>query len=147
MSDVQDFARIGLADRGLCVLSTLRPDTTIQASVVNAGVLDHPVSGAPVVGLVAAGGTRKLANMRRRPRVTIVARAGWEWVAVEGDATLIGPDDPLSGMGADELRLLLRAVFGAAGGEHDNWDEYDRIMAAERRTVVLVAPERVYSNQ
>ena len=48
VTDLGDFTRIGLADHGLCVLATLRPDTTIQASVVNAGVLDHPVSGAPV---------------------------------------------------------------------------------------------------
>ena len=44
------------------------------------------------------------------------------------------------------VRLLLRAVFTAAGGTHDNWDEYDRVMAEQRRTVVLVAPTRVYSN-
>lgn len=147
MSDLRDFARIGLADRGLCVLTTLRPDSTIQASVVNAGVLDHPVLGTAVVGLVAAGGTRKLANMRRRPRVTVVAKSGWEWVAVEGNAGLLGPDDPISGVGPDDLRLVLRAVFTAAGGQHDDWDEYDRIMAAERRTAVFITPDRIYSNQ
>ena len=47
---------------------------------------------------------------------------------------------------ADQLRLLLREVFIAAGGSHDNWDEYDRVMAAEKRAVVLIAPTRVYSN-
>jgi len=44
------------------------------------------------------------------------------------------------------LRLALRAVFVAAGGTHDDWDEYDRAMAAERRTIVFVSPDRVYSN-
>jgi PPOX class probable F420-dependent enzyme len=146
VTDLGDFARIGLADHGLCVLTTLRPDTTIQASVVNAGVLDHPLSGTPVVGLVAAGGTRKLANIRRHPGATVVAQTGWEWVAVEGNAELLGPDDPNAGVGPDDLRLLLRAVFSAAGGTHDNWDEYDRIMAAERRTVVFINPVRIYSN-
>ncbi|MGA3256787.1 MAG: pyridoxamine 5'-phosphate oxidase, partial [Mycobacterium sp.] len=29
---------------------------------------------------------------------------------------------------------------------HDNWDEYDRVMAKERRAVVLIEPGRVYSN-
>lgn len=47
---------------------------------------------------------------------------------------------------ADRLRLLLREVFTAAGGSHDDWDEYDRVMARERRAVVLIAPTRVYSN-
>jgi hypothetical protein len=37
-------------------------------------------------------------------------------------------------------------VFTAAGGTHDDWDEYDRVMAAEGRAVVLIAPTRVYSN-
>jgi len=65
-------------------------------------------------------------------------------VAVEGDADLAGPDDHLDGVEGDALRLLLRDVFLAAGGTHDDFDEYDRVMAAERRTAVLVTPERVY---
>lgn len=146
MSDLDDFARVARADRGLCVLTTSRADTTIQASVINAGVLDHPTTGLPVVGLVARGGTRKLENFRRRPRATIVARSGWEWVAVEGGTELVGPDDPSPDLDADGLRLLLRSVFTAAGGQHDDWDEYDRVMAADRRTAVFIAPERVYSN-
>jgi hypothetical protein len=75
-----------------------------------------------------------------------VARSGWQWVAVEGDAELIGPADPVAGVGPEELRLALRAAFTAAGGAHDDWDEYDRVMAAERRTIVFVNPERVYSS-
>jgi hypothetical protein len=42
---------------------------------------------------------------------------------------------------------LLRDVFAAAGGTHDDWDEYDRVMAAEGRTAVLVAPDRITSNR
>src|SRR2546421_743686 len=67
MTDLKDFARLVARDHGLCVMSTLRPDSTIQSSLVNAGVLDHPVTGKPVVGLVARGQTRKLANLRARP--------------------------------------------------------------------------------
>jgi len=44
------------------------------------------------------------------------------------------------------LRLLLREVFTACGGTHDNWDEYDRTMVEQGRVAVLVAPTRVYSN-
>jgi len=47
---------------------------------------------------------------------------------------------------AERLRLLLREIFTAAGGTHDDWDAYDAAMAAERRTAVLVTPDRVYSN-
>lgn len=146
MSDLDDFARTGRADQGLCVVTTVRDDGSVQASVVNAGVLDHPASGVRVVGLVAAGGSRKLTNLRRRPRTTLVAKSGWQWVAVEGPTELIGPADPSPAVDAEQLRLLLRAIFTAAGGTHDDWEEYDRVMAAEGRTAVLVTPARVYSN-
>jgi PPOX class probable F420-dependent enzyme len=145
MADLTDFARLVTLDNGLCVVSTLRGDGTIQSSVVNGGVLDHPLTGRPVVGLVARGGSRKLANLRARPQATIVVRSGWEWAAADGPAELAGPGDPLPGIGAEELRLLLRAVFTAAGGTHDDWATYDRVMAAEGRTAVLVEPRRVYA--
>ncbi len=126
------------------VVSTLRADGTIQSSVVNAGLLPHPVAGDEVLGLVAMGGSAKLANLRREPRATVVARVGWEWVAVEGPVELAGPDDPLDGFDAEGVRVLLRDIFAAAGGTHDNLEEYDRVMAAERRTAVLVSPQRIY---
>src|SRR4051794_37744416 len=94
MSDVSAFAELVPLDHGLCVVSTLRRDGSVQSSVVNAGVLGHPLHGGDVVGLVARGGSRKLLHLRRDPRVTVVVRAGWRWAAVEGDAQLIGPDDP-----------------------------------------------------
>ena len=146
MTDLSDFARLVARDHGLCVVSTLRPDATIQSSVVNAGVLDHPVTGEPVVGLVARWRSRKLANLRARPRATVVVRAAWEWVAAEGPADLAGPDDKLGDLDADGVRLLLRQIFTACGGTHDDWDTYDRVMAEERRTGVLVTPDRVYSS-
>jgi PPOX class probable F420-dependent enzyme len=146
MSDLDDFAGLVPLDHGLVVVSTARADGTIQSSVVNAGVLDHPVTGLPVVGFVAAGSARRLANLRARPRATVVIRAGWRWAGVEGPVELAGPDDPLPGIDGERLRVLLRDIFTAAGGTHDDWDEYDRVMAAERRVAVLVEPERVYGS-
>jgi hypothetical protein len=75
-----------------------------------------------------------------------VVRAGWEWAAAEGTADLAGPDDKLGDMDAERVRLLLREIFTAAGGTHDDWDTYDRVMAEEHRTAVLITPERVYSS-
>ena len=147
MADLTDVTRLVAGDHGLTVVSTLRADGSIQSSVVNAGVLPHPVSSDPVVGYVAIGGTRKLANLRERPQTTLVVRVSWEWVAVEGHARLIGPDDPVGGVDDDRLRLLLREIFTAAGGTHEDFDEYDRVMRAERRTAVLITPSRVYSNR
>lgn len=146
MADLDDFARLVAGDHGLCVVSTTRADGTVQSSVVNAGVLPHPVTGEPVVGLVARGGTRKLDNLRARPYATAVVRVGWQWAAAEGPVELAGPDDPLPGLDAEGMRLLLREVFSAAGGTHEDFDTYDRVMAEERRTVVLVKPLRIYSN-
>jgi PPOX class probable F420-dependent enzyme len=140
------FARVASLGRHLCVLSTLRRDGTIQSSLVSAGVLDHPLTGRPAAGLVALGGARKLANLRARPQASIVALAGGEWVAVEGDADLLGPDDGTGALDDERRRLLLREVFVAAGGTHDDWATYDRVMAQERRTMVLISPRRVYTN-
>jgi PPOX class probable F420-dependent enzyme len=146
-SHLDSFARVAALGHHLGVLSTLRGDGTIQSSLVSVGVLDHPVDRRPVVGLVARGGTRKLHHLRARPTATVVAQADFEWVAVEGDAHLAGPDDPRAGVDGERLRSLLREVFEAAGGTHDDWPTYDRVMAEERRTVVLITPRRVYSNR
>jgi PPOX class probable F420-dependent enzyme len=146
MTDVTDFAALVRRDHGLCVVSTLRAAGTIQSTVINAGVLDHPVAGGPVVGFTTRGTAAKLVNLRARPRATIVVRAGWEWVAVEGLTEIAGPDDPLPGFDPAGLPELLREVFRAAGGTHDDWPTYDRVMAEERRAAVLISPERVYPN-
>ncbi len=146
MTTLGDVTDIGRRDGNLAVVSTLRSDLTIQSSVVNAGVLAHPSSGAEVVGFVTYGRT-KLANLRARPQVSLTFRAGWEWATVEGRAELIGPDDRYPAIDDEGVRLLLRAVFRAAGGTHDDWDAYDRTMAEQRRTAVLVSVTRTYGNR
>ena len=146
MTDLSQVKQLVALDHGLSVIVTLRPDHTPQTSVVNAGVMTHPETGADVVAFVAAGRARKLAHLRADPTVTVVVRAGWQWVAVEGRAELIGPDDPHPDVDDERLRLLLREVFTAAGGTHDDWETYDRVMREERRTAVLVTPTRIYSN-
>lgn len=146
VTELADFTRIAAADHFLVVCVTTRADGSPQVSVVNAGVFANPIDGSPSAALVAQGRARKLANLRARPRATVVARAGWEWAAVEGATTIIGPDDVPAGYDLGRLPQLLRDVFEAAGGTHDDWDEYDRVMAAERRTAVFIAAERVYSN-
>jgi PPOX class probable F420-dependent enzyme len=146
VSELAAFSDLVPLDHGLCVISTLRGDGGVHSSVVNAGVLQHPLTGAEVVGLVATGGSRKLHNLRADPRATIVARAGWRWATVEGSAEIIGPDDPHPDIDGEARRLLLQNIFRAAGGTHDDWDTYDRTMAEERRAAVLIAPRRTYTN-
>ena len=63
------------------------------------------------------------------------------YVVVEGQAIL--HDD--GNTGAEELRLLRRAVYSACGGgEHPNWEEYDRVMQDQDAVVVLTSPDKVY---
>jgi hypothetical protein len=110
-------------------------------------VLNHPVTGEPVVAFVARGHARKLSYLRMRPRVTVVFRSGWDWVAVEGDADLAGPDDHLEGVERSDVPRLLRQVYAAAvGGTPEQWVELDAEMASEHHAAVLVRPVRVYSN-
>ena len=141
--DLGPVRTIVARDNGLASVSIVRADGTPHASLVNAGVLDHPTTGRPVVGYVTYGPV-KLRNLRERPATSVLWRAGWEWVGVEGTSERNGPDDPADGIDADGLRLLLRAVFAGAGGTHDDWDAYDRVMREERRVAVLVEPSRVY---
>lgn len=141
-----DHAR-SIAERdSLVAVTTLRPDGTIHASVVNAGVVEDPVTKEARVGLVVRGDARKLSHLRRSGRASVVFRHGADWVAVEGPVTLFGPADPLEGFSEGQLAGLIRHIFVAAGGTHQDWEEFDRVMAAEARTAVLVTPARVSSN-
>lgn len=139
--DLDPVRRIVAQDSGLAGVSVVRADGTPHSSLVNAGVLEHPVTGAPVAGYVTYGPV-KLRNLRARPATSLLWRAGWRWAGVDGVSELIGPGDT----DPEALRLLLRAVFTAAGGTHDDWDAYDRAMREEGRVAVLVTPTRVYGN-
>jgi len=142
---LEDAVALARDDNGLAVVSTLRDDHTIQSSVINAGALPHPETGRPTLGFVTYGRV-KLANLRARPQIAVTFRQGWQWATVEGRAELAGPDDPQPWVDDDTLRRLLRDIFTAAGGTHDDWDTYDRTMREQRRTAVLITPTRVYSN-
>ncbi len=145
-ADLDLVRRLVAADHGLAVIATTRADGSVHASLVNAGVLADPIGGGPVVGLVARGSALKVRLLRRAGRASVTFRSGWEWAAVEGPVRLIGPDDPVPGFAPGDLPALLRDIFRAAGGTHDDWDEFDRVMAAERRLAVLVTPERISTN-
>ena len=145
-ADLDLVRRLAGADQGLAVVSTTRPDGTVQSSLVTAGLFDHPVTTEPVVALVARGSAYKLRLFRTAGRANAVFRAGWEWVSVEGPVDIIGPDHPHPGFPADGVPQLLRDIFTAAGGSHDDWAEYDRVMAEERRTAVFITPARITSN-
>jgi PPOX class probable F420-dependent enzyme len=147
VASVDDIRRLVALDHGLASLSTLRADGGIHATVVNAGVIDHPIGGDAVAAFVARPSTRKLANLRARGRATLLWRAGWAWVAAEGEVELLASDALPAGLDPGSLAGLLRTIYTAAGGgEHQDWAEYDRVMASEGRVAVLLRPTRVYLN-
>jgi PPOX class probable F420-dependent enzyme len=118
------------------VVTTIGRAGGAQATIVRAG----PFEGR--MGFVVRGDTAKRRNLERNPSCTVLTvQPDWRrFATVEGQAELRGPENTE----AEELRLLLRAVFVAAGGSHSDWDEYDRVMRDEGRVVVLVTPERIY---
>jgi hypothetical protein len=145
-ADIDLIRRLGLASKGLSVVATTRRDGSVHASLVNAGVLDNPLTGSPSVGLVVRSSAVKLALMRRSGRASVVFHSGWEWVAAEGVVTIVGPDDVPEGFDRSLLPALLRDIFTAAGGTHNDWAEFDRVMAGERRAGVFVALDRITTN-
>ena len=143
---IEKLRRLVGAENGLCTIACLRKDGSPHTSVVNAGVMDHPVTGALSVALVVRANAAKIRMMRRDPRVAITFRHSWDWMSVHGTASLIGLDDPAEGFDMADLPELLRQVFRSAGGTHDDWDEYDRVMAAQRRLAVFIAIDRLSDN-
>lgn len=142
--DLVHVRRFLEAGRGLCTISVARADGSVSSSLVNGGLLAHPLDGSTVLGIVVRGTAYKLRRLRVEPRATVSVAQGWEWQAVEGPVDLIGPDDvPAAGTTLD-VAALLRQVYSAAGGTHDDWPAFDRAMASERRAAVLLRPQRVY---
>jgi hypothetical protein len=146
VTDLDYIRNIAGRDHGLAVVAVARDDGTVAASVVNAGVLAHPVDGSQVVAFVSGAASRRLERLRAGHPITVTFRAGWTWASVEGCAEIVGPDDPHPQLDGDALSELLRAIFTAAGGTHDDWAAYDKAMADERRPAVLIRPRRIYTN-
>ena len=140
MATFEDVRRLAADDVGLCVVATTRPDGSAHASVVNAGPITHPVTGVECIGLVVRGDSAKLGHVKRTGRLSVTFRRGWRWAGIEGPASVIDSDATAGDVG---LARFLRDVFTAAGGTHDDWDEYDRVMAAEGRVAILVEPARI----
>lgn len=88
----------------------------------------------------------KLLNLRRNPRCSLLVSQEdwWGYVVLEGQAKILSAQrtDP------QELRQVLRDVYrSVTNGEHPNWEEYDRAMQLQRRSAIIVVPERVYGTR
>jgi hypothetical protein len=139
--------RIAADANNLAIAAVTRADGTIHASLVSAGLLEDPVSQEPSIGIIVARTATKLRYMRRVRLAAIVFQSGYTWATVDGSVHIVGPDDPDHSIDSELFPQLLRRVFLAAGGNHENWTEFDDVMAAERRAAVFVRADRILTNR
>lgn len=132
-----DAHREFLSAHGLATLATIKRDGRPQLSQVG-----YHFDAATETFRISITGTRaKFKNLRRDPRATLLVAGGrWEYLVVDGDATLgeitTQPDDAAG----DELVDLYRAL----AGEHPDWDEYRAAMMSEQRLVLTVVATHAY---
>ena len=146
MNDIETVKNHLAEETGLATVSTVQADGRVLSTVVNCGMIEHPLTGAVCVAFVSGSKAARLKHIDRGSQVTISVRRGWAWSSATGTADLIRPEKLPEGIDTEQMRLLLREVFHAAGGVHDDLEEYDRAIAQEKRVVVCVTPERILGN-
>lgn len=119
------------------VLVTARRDGRPQLSNIIYAVDEHGV-----VRVSITADRAKYANLRRDPWAALhVTREDfYAYVVLEGDVELTEPATSVDDAAVDELVELYRAMLG----EHADWDDYRRVMVADRRVVVRLRPARAY---
>lgn len=127
-SNVDEFLRT----HGRLVVSTLDEDGRTQMSLVVAAYIDGAIT------FTTPSSTRKARNAARDPRVSALVLGDnfWEYVTVEGRATLVRLPEA-----AEELRTVYEQI---AGKPHPDWEAYDDAMWKEDRVVFKLVPERIY---
>ena len=126
-----------LSENHRAVLTTFRKNGAAQMSILSVGYYKDGVA------FTTTEDRAKLANLRRDPRCSLLVSkdSWWGFIVLEGKARVMSADNT----DADELRQALRDVFVAASGEeHPNWDEYDQAMRDDRRSAIIVVPDRIY---
>jgi uncharacterized pyridoxamine 5'-phosphate oxidase family protein len=104
-------------------VTTFRKNGAAQVSILSSRVY----RGKAV--FVVAGNTAKLANLKRDPRCSaLTVKADWSAYAVVEGTTEFHTWDNTD---HEELRLLLREIYKACGGDHPDYNEYDRLMRAQ----------------
>jgi len=113
------------------VLATWRRDGRIQMSPVTVGL---DATGRAIISSRAT--TAKVRNLRRDPRATLcvfVEAFTGPWVQIEGTAEI------LTGLEAVEP---LVDYYRRLAGEHPDWEDYRRVMLADRRALIRITIER-----
>ena len=130
---VREF--LGQTHRG--VVTTFRRDGGAQMSIVSCGPYREGVA------FTTTADRAKLLNLRRNPKCSLLVSQEdwWGYVVLEGSAEIVSAENTPP----EEYRDVLRDVYRTASGEeHPNWEEYDAAMLEDRRSAVIVVPQRVY---
>ncbi|GAC1383884.1 MAG: PPOX class F420-dependent oxidoreductase [Acidimicrobiales bacterium] len=119
------------------VLVTLKSDGRPQLSNVS-----YAVGADGIIRVSVTDSRAKTHNLRRDPRVSLyVGRDDfWAYVVIEGDGELSTPAADPQDATVDELVGLYRDVQG----EHPDWNDYRRVMVADRRLVLRLRPVHAY---
>jgi len=129
-----------LHDNPQGVLTSFRRNGMPQLSIVTV----YPRDGG--VGISITETRAKFKNLLRDPRCSVlVSHVDWwsGFLVFEGRAELIhsGNADP------EALRLARRHIFSATTRRRSaDWDQYDRITAADKRVAMVVRPDHIYGS-
>ena len=122
------------------VLTTFRRNGAAQMSIVTCGPYRDGVA------FTTTADRAKLINLQRNSRCSLLVSQEdwWGYVVLEGEAQILSADNTPP----DEFRMALRDVYRTASDtEHPNWPEYDAAMIEQRRSAVIVVPERTYGTR
>ena len=134
---ISDQAREFLSQTSRGVLTTFRRDGAAQMSVVSCGPYRDGVA------FTTTADRAKLINLHRNPKCSLLVSQEdwWGYLVLEGHAEILSPRNT----GAAELSAILRDVYRTVSRvEHPDWEEYDQAMRNDRRSAVVVIPERAY---
>lgn len=132
-----DAHRQFLTAHGLASLATLKRDGRPQLSQVGY----HFDAATETFRISITGSRAKCKNLRRDPRATLMVVGGrWEYLVVDGDATLGDITTEPHDAASDALVDLYRTL----AGEHPDWEEYRAAMVAEERLVLTVVATHAY---
>ena len=149
MTTPEEAAALARNERGLVVVATLRGDGTIQSSLVNAGIVPHPVTGESTLAFVTNGPV-KLANLRPAPGDRHVPATAGSGQQSKDTPSWLGRTIPIPGSTPNDSAYCsersspMPAASTTTGTPTtEPWPRN----AEERRAAVLVRPDRFYTNR
>jgi PPOX class probable F420-dependent enzyme len=121
---------------GLGVLVTIKRDGRPQLSNVT-----YLYDGERI-RVSLTDGRAKTKNLRRDPRASLYVNGpnGRSYVVLEGNAELT----PVAADEHDDTVEQLVTYYREASGEHPDWDEYRRVMVADKRLLFSMTVDHSY---